>query len=129
MGASNAEHGKGLLFAPDTVIEDKELTEDAWEPAEVLLDDHTRRRVQQAQQNDPWARKTHTSRCVFFFFETANASQQVFESSHGHHYMCKEVITVITLSVSAGFSVLQWSVFNLMMTTVVQRYMTNIFRT
>ena len=36
-------------------------------------------------------------------------------------YMCEKVPTVITLSVSAGFSVLQCSVFNLMMTTVEQR--------
>ena len=41
------------------------------------------------------------------FFETANAPQQVLESSHGHHCMCSKVPTVITLSVSAGFSVLQ----------------------
>ena len=32
LAAANAEYDKGLLFAPDTVIKEKELAEDAWEP-------------------------------------------------------------------------------------------------
>ena len=40
LAAAKAEHEKGLLFAQDTVAKEKELAEDAWEPAELLLDDH-----------------------------------------------------------------------------------------
>ena len=38
LAAANAEHEKELLFAPDAVTEEKELAEDVWEPAELLLD-------------------------------------------------------------------------------------------
>ena len=67
LAAADAENEKELLFAPYTVTKEKELAEDAWEPAEQLLDDHDgeeeelgpqetvttlscKSRVQQAQQ-------------------------------------------------------------------------------
>ena len=80
------KHEKELLFAPDTVTKEKELAEDAWEPAD---DDHDGVNVGVPRdENDPWARKnTHNSMRIFSLRQPT------------HHTKCLRVHMVITTCV------------------------------